>query len=165
MYWGLCWPHKLGLLTFLFLIFFLINLVLPLSNFCFDHFWFLWRCTSLADALSYICTLEFIVLYLCFSGLSAQLYINLPQSGTLTFSSLWICIRFKLMLVTHGAITLPSVLTTWNVTSCKHLVLGCITNSSQDPITRIFLVVYVYYFSSLVQDWCNCDLCTSQDTH
>ena len=82
-------------------------------------------------------------LYWCFPGASTLLYISLAQSGILVSNCLGICIRFRLMLVAQEIITLPSTLTTWNFTLWKHWSSECSTNSSQDPITGIFCLVYV----------------------
>ena len=60
------------------------------------------------------------------------------------------------MLVAHETITLLSQLTTCNVTSLKHLVLGCRMNSSQDTITLISSVMYVkFHLCCLEQAWHN----------
>ena len=47
-------------------------------------------------------------------------------------SSLWICIKLRLMHVAQKTITFPSTLTTWKGTFRKHLSCGCNTSSSQE---------------------------------
>ena len=83
---------------------------------------------------------EYTLLYFL---LVLSLYISLAQSGILVSTCLGICIRFRLMLVAQEIIILPSTLTTWNFTLWKHWSSECSTNSSQDPITDIFCLVYV----------------------
>ena len=107
-------------------------------------YWLLWATNEFLDISWHKTLFSFHFAFLCIDACmehQQSLYANLVQSGILVSSWLWLCIRFRLMLVAHEIMTLPSTLTTWNFTLWKHLSSWCRANSSQDPITGIFCLV------------------------